>query len=297
MRKKIFDINWYLKKNDLHILLIFLRLKDTMDPYDMVYDIIKTTTKPNYNECSRQPEWNDSLTLRFHEENLDWEFLTKSISGSLPFLEEHPILHKYYNWKNITMDLTTNVKYRYCPNNRIIPILYPKLPWDSKVLTTNILKSHDAQSEINRYTGPCNSCFRYIINYPDFPWDWDIVSSYNNIDINFVINNPNLPWNWRIISLHKDIPVNFIETNYTFNWDWNYLTSKISLKFILNHPAYNWDANKLLFKINRSILSGQTNDIIKIYNYHKFKDICDNIDLPHNVQSIIAFYLNLDYFP
>ncbi len=102
------------------------------------------------------------------------------------------------------------------------------------------------RSEILSLTAP----FTYILNNPDFNWDWRVISCYNkDVNDDIVLNNLDLPWNWDALCENINITFNLVEKTIDKPWSCEYLSSfngkdnygpYAPISFILENPHYEW---------------------------------------------------------
>ena len=48
-----------------------------------------------------------------------------------------------------------------------------------------------------------------IVNNPDKPWDWELISK-NPITMDMIVNNPDKPWNWRFLAQNPNLDIDLI---------------------------------------------------------------------------------------
>ncbi len=51
----------------------------------------------------------------------------------------------------------------------------------------------------------CKIWFQYILDHPDKPWEYDMLSQNPNITWEIVKNNPYKPWDYNWLSLNPNI--------------------------------------------------------------------------------------------
>jgi hypothetical protein len=113
-----------------------------------------------------------------------------------------------------------------------------------------------------------NITMKDILDNPDKPWNWEIVSSNYNITMEFVNNNPHKPWDWNILSRHPNISFQDVVDNPDKPWDWNWLSwnNSLTLKYIDDNPDKPWNWNGISF--NRFGLN-----ISKLIEYNKISKL------------------------
>jgi hypothetical protein len=103
-------------------------------------------------------------------------------------------------------------------------------------------KDHVDWSNFNRY-----GIFRllHVINHPELPWNWDIISANSNITMKDVEANLDKPWNYNHMSCNKSVTCDFIEKNITENWNWCALSWNLAIteNFVEKHfdKPWNWE--------------------------------------------------------
>ena len=65
-----------------------------------------------------------------------------------------------------------------------------------------------------------------VINYPDKPWDWLVLSRKRNTTVKDLLDYPNMPWHWKNVSQNPNITMKFILDNPTKKWIWHWIRSK-----------------------------------------------------------------------
>lgn len=88
-----------------------------------------------------------------------------------------------------------------------------------------------------------NITIKDVVSHPDLPWYWKSVSCNPNITMKDITNHPNLPWNYKWLSMNPTITEQDILDHPNIPWDYYILSQNknISLKFILQHPNESWD--------------------------------------------------------
>jgi hypothetical protein len=138
-------------------------------------------------------------------------------------------------------------------------INHPELPWDKSAIKLNktLLVNGDFDKQL---TIPTILTIDYVISNPD-DYIWENLTKYFDVDI--IIQYPDLPWYWQIMS-EKDLPIDFIRIyqdkldfyklseyispqtifdNFELPWIWESISGNDLLSFddIRNNPQINWD--------------------------------------------------------
>jgi len=240
--------------------------------YDHCMIISLLHKEPDYYDLSTtMKNWSNDLTLQFYKKKLNWDNISDNMKSDndFNFLVIHPELHKYYNWDKLTYNATSKSHKSICSGDiNFIPGNYPKLPWNSKILTERIISDHVYQDYNNSYPTHCRKCFVYVTGYPHLPWDYKLLSKYGNLDlIKFVMLTP-----------HK-------------SWDWEYLTKYISLTFIIDNPQFDWNINEIFKKLNETEYYGYSMGEIE-YMRNKYNYVLLSVmGIPSNICQTIIKYL------
>lgn len=110
-----------------------------------------------------------------------------------------------------------------------------------------------------------------LLELPDAPWDWNLVSSNPSVSFRFVKEHPAFPWNPKYISRNRGVSESDVRSNPEFRWDNEELCSNpnISLAYI-NEFVINPDVVK---RINWRAISANASvhmSDIKSYPNHKW---------------------------
>ena len=62
--------------------------------------------------------------------------------------------------------------------------------------------------------------WQFIIDNPELPWNWNMISRNPNLTMNFINDNPDKPWNWNMISYNPNLTMNFINKYPDKDWCW-----------------------------------------------------------------------------
>ena len=63
---------------------------------------------------------------------------------------------------------------------------------------------------LNTLLGNSNITLEFILNNPDFNWEWSFISFNPNLNWNYVVNNPKLDWSYPNLSKHPNITFDII---------------------------------------------------------------------------------------
>lgn len=95
-----------------------------------------------------------------------------------------------------------------------------------------------------------NAPLKYILENPDFKWDWNIISYMNKkITEDDILGHLDLPWDWQIMSENRYITFKLIEKTKDKPWDWDWLSisndvipdRNIPWAFILDNLDLDWN--------------------------------------------------------
>ena len=145
------------------------------------------------------------------------------------------------------------------------------------------------------------SVSRIVIEFPDFNWNWDIISENTNLIINseFLLSvKDKLNFSILLTKISGQILEAIFDDANVFSYlesnqeSWTYVTEKSSKEFVLQHIDYNWDWTILTKRFCSTIKIDSLGNP-KWINKWDWKYLTQNIDL-----SIIADKLDLylDYW-
>lgn len=119
-----------------------------------------------------------------------------------------------------------------------------------------------------------------FITFLDIESNWVALSFNSGIKILVIINNPELPWIWKIVSLRNDLTIEHVNKN----WDYAPLSRTIPIKDILaNDKPWNWRVISSCCTINDVLNNpGKPWNWIVLTENEKIsvKDILSNLHLP-----------------
>lgn len=148
----------------------------------------------------------------------------------------------------------------------------PDLTWD------HILKYPDLYD--------CPECLsrlaplEYIIDHPDEPWDFEVVSNRPNLTIDFIrqfknklnwyeltmkfnfqdiIKNMDLPWNITSLSSNRSVTPDDIIDNPQIEWNFALLSENIDVNFIYANIHLDWDYKVLSKRVHITFISDNIN--------------------------------------
>jgi hypothetical protein len=108
-----------------------------------------------------------------------------------------------------------------------------------------------------------------LIDYPDYPWKYHLLSDNKNISIDFIAKNldknwgwfrisnrvkwedflkyPHLPWNYVSLSCNQNITWDIIQSNPQIPWDYNGISCNpnITIEIVRANPDINWNYENL----------------------------------------------------
>lgn len=125
-----------------------------------------------------------------------------------------------------------------------------------------------------------NVTFQFILQHPEFPWEWSNGVSFNpNVTLQDVINHPDKPWNFEGISRNKSITFqDYLTTHDQFKWNVNCVLRCPKIQF--HHIVYLLN-NKDKYKVNCSYIWYYVNENpnIKFLNIARY--FIDNNDVKY----------------
>ncbi len=68
-----------------------------------------------------------------------------------------------------------------------------------------------------------------VLEYPDAPWDWRLLSS--KVKFDFILANSHLPWNYHYVSMNKHISDEDVINHPEINWSYDALCGNPSITF------------------------------------------------------------------
>jgi len=132
-----------------------------------------------------------------------------------------------------------------------------------------------------------------LLENPDYPWDWRLLSESRKIPMEFKETNDHLPWIWRRVSLYN-CTWDVISRNAHRDLNWYYLSSNSNLpwEFVLEHIDYRWDWE--YFSILKSFESLE--DLFAISPYKlRWCSISSRNDITEQFVEKYESYIKFDY--
>lgn len=84
------------------------------------------------------------------------------------------------------------------------------------------------------------ACTANILNCPDLPWDWHVISKHVSREV-FVAHIAKR-WNWRLISARPFVTMEFIKQYFRLKWDWDTVIANPSITWddVIANPQFPW---------------------------------------------------------
>ena len=160
-----------------------------------------------------------------------------------------------------------------CINIIFIKKYYKKVNFDWKLLTINkniymedIFENLDLPWDLNELYNSPNFDFKYVLQYNDFNWNWDCLTSI--VDIEIIDKYIHLPWNMKNIFLNKTLKSWFIKKYDYLNKENNVNKEKLIYAFP-NHLIHN-NLHWSVFDYYFSLIPQNKWYLITTINGHKF---------------------------
>ena len=86
--------------------------------------------------------------------------------------------------------------------------------------------------------------FKYILNNPDKPWDYGLLSMNQNITWEIVQANPDKPWNYCSLSINRNITWEIVQANPDIPWSYDdalSMNENITWEIVQANPDIDWD--------------------------------------------------------
>lgn len=159
--------------------------------------------KINFKDYINELSWRKDITWDFILEHIDagWHDMDISRIAPLEWLDQHP--------------------------NRI---------WFSVVSSrmTDIDMIRKYTKDLNWGEVSANVDIQTVLDNPDLPWDYKVVSRNPKVDIDIVNDNPQIEWSYFWLTLHMDLGV--IYANPDCKWSYDILAERVNLDFIRQYP-------------------------------------------------------------
>jgi hypothetical protein len=217
---------------------------------------------------------NASITVVDIENNpdlpWDWSFFARNPNLTTQFLEKN--LDTFLrvcdqdDWNNIVKNPNISMDF--------IKLHFTMIPWNKSYIS--------ARPDLD---------MQFVCDHPDPPyipgvtvkgWDWYNISQNPNISTDFIDSHLDLPWQWEYMSLFRVLPIDFIkrhqtrwgywvglsmltnlydiEQNLYLPWIWKSVSMRSDLtpKFIDEHPEtpkgeWKWDWGNIACRLNMPI--------------------------------------------
>ena len=82
---------------------------------------------------------------------------------------------------------------------------------------------HNAEYFCNELSRNSALTIDMLLAYPDFPWNWQLVS--NNMNINIISEHPEFNWDWDCVSQNRSVTMEVVLLNINKSWHWGSLSS------------------------------------------------------------------------
>lgn len=233
----------------------------------------------------------EKLILRYPDKNWDWTVLSESVAISSSFISQNidlpwdlDSLVSSFPWEEMLPIVLKNPDKlwhwswisSWALSNEEIILLDTKLNFAILSLHADldfiISNQHYQWSWSNVSDRLDVQLPRYVLEYPDLPWDysalskspflgtaliearidkpwnWDVLSLNVSINWNFIKKHLDKPWNWEKLSMSTITTWDIISKNLKWNWNWKVLTkynTNLSWKIIIQNPQINWDFEAL----------------------------------------------------
>lgn len=132
------------------------------------------------------------------------------------------MLKQYYN-ERLARKLTAfpGATYSFDPNLTLETLRLTHTQWDYEEIVDNK-----------------NFTIRWIIEFPDKPWNWESFHSMHWFVWYLVDLFPHKPWNWNEF---RDPPFFLIQKYISKPWNWNEISRKANMEDLLQYPDFHWN--------------------------------------------------------
>lgn len=158
----------------------------------------------------------------------------------------------------------------------------PQLPWKKELFVYNINFTHDIYvNNLDIFKG-VNTHLDYISEHPEKPWNWNAISSRDDLDLNFILANSDKIIDWKMATT----------------------SSKITLKDIINNPHLPWRISHTHFRSDITFEFAKDPKNFEYMNWHglsshkniSLDDIENNLDCPWDWEEICNRYdIDMDF--
>ena len=226
--------------------------------------------------------WNNQLA--YLNKNISWNLFNDEELNELGIFGEESILNVYYRgMSNLWFYL---VLYSKVSIPEILDLILKKNIWLNDEVLWRLLSRH---KDIN---------INIILEYFDYPWNFEELSRHENIFLKDIKDNIELPWCFSVMSYNPNINYEFVKDNEFRSWDYKRLSDNPAINFsdIKSdiHKKWDWDRVTRNININLEIIDRNPDfpwiydsmflnktirkQIIEIkFNLHKLKEkYCNN---------------------
>ena len=218
-----------------------------------------------------------SLWLRIFKDYIDnkdyhWDF--SSLSHLQNILEEPRLLQLDKNWDWIYISEHAKWINTDKEEDRLFKKFLDKFSFEKLSFRTDINLSEEV---IKKYDSNYN-------------WDWKALTENTSIQYSlaFIDEYIGKPWHWDVISTRDDLTMDFLEKHKDMDWDWYIVTSKAHyvpsvqlLKYIEDcNGKINWDAISVNSNLTLEVIREYKSDIdwdAYVENNPQFFEISDNL--------------------
>jgi len=134
-----------------------------------------------------------------------------------------------------------------------------------------------------------NLTFQDVLDNLNQDWNWFSLSLKLNLTIKDILKYPNLPWDFPLLSANKNITLNDILNNPQIPWDWIGISynPNIRARDIINHPDKKWSAYLLSANKNIDFINIPSSfeldwSLISLNETLTMSDILNNLDKQWN---------------
>ena len=201
--------------------------------------------------------------IREHADKWDWKKLSKNKAITMDIILE-------------TIDLPWNQKH--------VP-LNPNITWD--FIINHIEYGNWTINGWHWYTISKKHVTMDIVkSHPNFPWDFQVMSSSRNLSITIddVLENIELPWEWVALSRHPNMTWEIIQNHSELPWFYNSvsLNPNITWDIIKQNPNVDWDRDRFIeLNVNLTHAVLKNNPEISLF-YEKHVNLAEYYLLDNN---------------
>ena len=173
-----------------------------------------------------------------------------SFNSNIPF--SYVLKHKYehWNWEGVIATILTDYDY-HCYQDECDEIFKSKSFTYCEHLSVSLIYELCGLynfKNILLYKAP----LKFILEHPDYEWDWDVISESDIITPNDMISHPELPWKYNDINDPSiDLYLKLILLGYTYRNTKKLSSSKyIDINDVISNPDIPWDYDYLSMNPN-----------------------------------------------